>query len=122
MLYFKNLDPDVIPASTSNSVVKLNVNIDDGNDTASYTTVLKDGKKIFGVGGNINLQPIGKLSELSKSIVRVTTSVPDLNKNVNKVSLKMLLSGAVQSPVHKGNQNKVQDGDVVVFSYTIIFQ
>lgn len=116
-------DPTVkiVKFMDTNSEVKLKINIDYGNEHVSHTTILKNREKFHSSLGNIDVS-LGSMKELAGCIFDITTTVPDLNPNVNKVSISAELKGAVDIPILIKPIENVEDGDVVSFPITIIFQ
>lgn len=121
MNYIEDPSVKIVKFKETSSEVKLKINIDYGNEHASHTTILKDREKFHSSIGNIDIN-LGPMKELAGSIFNVTTSVPDLNPNVNKVTISAELKGAVDISIPVRSIDNVEDGDVVTFPITIIFQ
>ncbi|MBL7128726.1 MAG: hypothetical protein ISS16_07050 [Ignavibacteria bacterium] len=121
MNYIANPAVKIVKFKDTCSEVKLKINIDYGNELATYTTILKNYKKLDSASGNIDIR-LGTMKELAGSIFDITTTVTDLNPNVNKVTISVELKGAVDISIPVKSIDNVEDGDVVTFPITIIFQ
>ena len=121
MNYIANSVVKIVKFKDTSSEVNLKINIEYGNELATYSTILKNREKFHSSMGNIDIS-LGPMKELAGSIFDITTTVPDFNPNVNKVTISVELKGAVDISIPVKPIDNVEDGDVVTFPITIIFQ
>lgn len=110
----------IVGRDNSEEIEKLVIDVLFGNYGAASHTIYKNYVRVDGASGNLNY-PLGKIRDLSGSVFEITTSITDINPIGDVIEIEAFLDGPITEDIPT-EPYIVKDGDVVIYSITIIFQ